>query len=374
MPLTIDSEKLPYKNQKVSNQDKVESQGEIGSIMAKIRKRYEQLKSSNPSQSQFLIQEITELMSQASSMPGGAEAIAAFIEAAKAKEQSIRTSTPTAAPKPEKDLDAKQGPTAEDMALALVTDVALNIAQYAIKDIMNAAIGTVNQDKIEVEVPDRKSRQEEKSEAVTEASEVVIKKYVTQYGEKALENPAIAEKKANIRDTFLGPQIAAQMDANRREKQLEKGNAYMQTQSPEVREAILEKRKTRNETRKSNDVDTEIVSSKGLFDSDEAEFAAEAPSTPKKSKLSEEQIAKLKNEGQAVRQERAKARSSDDDIVPLGSFFDEDVERITTKSPEVTKASEKKPTNTAPDTRAVEKQAAETKAAASQKDIPTRVK
>lgn len=374
MPLTIDSEKLPYKNQKVSNQDKVESQGEIGSIMAKIRKRYEQLKSSNPSQSQFLIQEITELMSQASSMPGGAEAIAAFIEAAKAKEQSIRTSTPTAAPKPEKDLDAKQGPTAEDMALALVTDVALNIAQYAIKDIMNAAIGTVNQDKIEVEVPDRKSRQEEKSEAVTEASEVVIKKYVTQYGEKALENPAIAEKKANIRDTFLGPQIAAQMDANRREKQLEKGNAYMQTQSPEVREAILEKRKTRNETRKSNDVDTEIVSSKGLFDSDEAEFAAEAPSTPKKTKLSEEQIAKLKNEGQAVRQERAKARSSDDDIVPLGSFFDEDVERITTKSPEVTKASEKKPTNTAPDTRAVEKQAAETKAAASQKDIPTRVK
>lgn len=374
MPLTIDSEKLPYKNQKVSNQDKVESQGEIGSIMAKIRKRYEQLKSSNPSQSQFLIQEITELMSQASSMPGGAEAIAAFIEAAKAKEQSIRTSTPTAAPKPEKDLDAKQGPTAEDMALALVTDVALNIAQYAIKDIMNAAIGTVNQDKIEVEVPDRKSRQEEKSEAVTEASEVVIKKYVTQYGEKALENPAIAEKKANIRDTFLGPQIAAQMDANRREKQLEKGDAYMQTQSPEVREAILEKRKTRNETRKSNDVDTEIVSSKGLFDSDEAEFAAEAPSTPKKTKLSEEQIAKLKNEGQAVRQERAKARSSDDDIVPLGSFFDEDVERITTKSPEVTKASEKKPTNTAPDTRAVEKQAAETKAAASQKDIPTRVK
>jgi hypothetical protein len=286
MPLTIDQNLNPQKDNDSLAQ--VESQGDIRSIMAKIRNIYDQLKSSNPSQSQFLMQEITQLIIQVSSMPGGAEAISAFIEDAKAREQAIRTSAPTVAKLNQESVIGSGDnvtndpqPTPEGMVLNMVVDVLKDMA-------LSKAFDDIPQDETEVNAT---SKQAEKSEAVTEASAAVIRKYVAQYGEKALLNPAIAEKN-NIRDTFLGPQIAAQMDAHRRKKQLEKGDAYMQTQSSEIRADIIEKRETRAKAREANDVDAEIVNSKGLFDSDELEFVVKAQSMPKKTKLSDEQVAK----------------------------------------------------------------------------------
>lgn len=244
----------------------------IEDIASKIVELYARLRSATPAEIAGISQQLSGLLSQARNMSGGTAAIERIADTTRATVASTEFSQQTQ-PNLERQANARQ----QEGLFGTVSEApdSMDILDKMAKAVSNLLPNIPEKSKDSATRKQEKNsiRQENRSLAVTKASNVVSERFKEKYGEMALKNNTAIAEKVNLLDSFLGPQIEAQMAEDRRQAQLKSGDDYIATQSAEVQEARINKQNERVEAKIANAAAVEEAVSVGnLFGDDEDAF------------------------------------------------------------------------------------------------------